>query len=393
MFLATHPFRSFRVLPHVLQVNIRLLVFSVLGAPPDILSVEKTDMHNSRHEGSEAQGVSHSEDRANQKRRVCLISLNVEGQVIVQDSRGVVYHAHVVEVLVGTQWQVPIELGTTVGHSVSTDQDEESAEDGVPDRERRELKRVVEETSNTTPVESSRNEAEAVVTTERLVDANVARGDPSRELSDIAQERRNAVRNPLPEEGTTSNDHEELVAAHGPAVSRVGGTTAVQSIHDRAGDESCGPDHSSGPDEEAAHNTSETETHDLGGHDEQNLEAPSPRLTVEDLLGDENGDGVADCCSGSGHHGDEGVLLLVERTGVERSAKDLDIRHELGPASAQRVGDELHDGTGNGDLGVVLIEKDVDRANNRAEKGTNGPGTDSVDIERRIISRFDLSCC
>lgn len=53
----------------------------------------------------------------------------------------------------------------------------------------------------------------------------------------------------------------------------------------------------------------------------------------------------------------------------------------------------MYDGIGNGDLGVVFIEKDVDWVNNCVEKGINGLGMDSVDIERRIISRFDLSCC
>lgn len=57
------------------------------------------------------------------------------------------------------------------------------------------------------------------------------------------------------------------------------------------------------------------------------------RLIVEDFLGDENGDGVVDCCFGSGYYGDEGVFFFVERIGVEWSVKDFDIRYEFGLVS------------------------------------------------------------
>ena len=60
-----------------------------------------------------------------------------------------------------------------------------------------------------------------------LVDCNIVGGNPGGEKPNTANEWRNGVRNPLPDEGGAGNDHEELVTAHGPTVDRLHRTSGV----------------------------------------------------------------------------------------------------------------------------------------------------------------------
>lgn len=140
-------------------MDIWLFVFDVFGASVDVYSVKEGDVNNSGNERSETQGVSHSEDWADQERGVLLISRNIQSQVWVQNPRRVVNFTEVVEVGVGTHWQVSVEFCTSECQGPSADQNNESTNKGVPDRERRELKRVVEEASNTAPIKSPRDKS------------------------------------------------------------------------------------------------------------------------------------------------------------------------------------------------------------------------------------------
>ncbi len=103
----------------------------------------------------------------------------------------------------------------------------------------------------------------------------------------MARKGRDEQREPLPAEGGKSHDEEELVTADRPAVGlrRISGRVAVQGVHDRASDQSRGPDHGSRPNQEATHHTRHAEAQGLGGQGEEDLEAPAPGLAVEDLLG------------------------------------------------------------------------------------------------------------
>ena len=72
-------------------MNVGLFILGVLGAAPDIFSIEESNVDNGRHECSESQGIRHREYWANQKRRVCLVRLDIQGEVLVQNPRCVVY--------------------------------------------------------------------------------------------------------------------------------------------------------------------------------------------------------------------------------------------------------------------------------------------------------------
>lgn len=85
------------------------------------------------------------------------------------------------------------------------------------------------------------------------------------------------------------------------------------------------------------------------------------------------------------------MFFLVERSGIKFRSKDLRLGHELLPGGAERICNQLHNGAGDGNLQVVLVEKNIHGANNGADDETNCPGTDCIDILGRIIGRFDLS--
>ncbi len=105
-----------------------------------------------------------------------------------------------------------------------------------------------------------------------------------------------------------------LIAADGHSRSswRIGDVVVVQAVHDGAGDQ--GPGRrtmAAGQTRKAAHDTGHAKAHGLGREREQDP-APAPDLAVELLLGEQDVEGVAHGGAGSGHHGDDGVLLLLK---------------------------------------------------------------------------------
>lgn len=74
-----------------------------------------------------------------------------------------------------------------------------------------------------------------------LVDCHIIRSNPSGELSEIRKERRNGIGNPLPDKRATSNNHEEPVSTHSPAVGRIYSTSTMQSVHYGASNKCCRP--------------------------------------------------------------------------------------------------------------------------------------------------------
>lgn len=68
------------------------------------------------------------------------------------------------------------------------------------------------------------------------------------------------------------------------------------------------------PDEVSSHHASETITHSLGRHDEQNLEAPVEELAVVHFLSEKNIDCVTGCSAGSCHDTLNMDVLVVTLT-------------------------------------------------------------------------------
>lgn len=224
-------------------------------------------------------------------------------------------------------------------------------------------------------------------TPEGLVHGEIVRRNERGEVAQVRQERSNDKGDPVPGEGAHGNDQEELVTTDSPAVclGRVCRAVIVQTVHDRGRDEGCGPHHGGGPNKEATQHTSHAEAQSLGGDGKQDLETPTPSLSVEFLLRKEDIKGVTHSGTSSSHHGDDGVLLLVEGTGIERNTKDMDVRHECGPSPAHGVRNQLDDGALNDQAGVMLTHEQVHGSNNCAGDETNYPGSNGIHRQVRIV--------
>lgn len=161
-----------------------------------------------------------------------------------------------------------------------------------------------------------------------------------------------------------SHDHEHVVAADFPAirVGKVGGSVVVLAVHDLAKNERrTRPDHGRRPDEKAAHDAGDAESHSLCGDDEDQLKAPSLELVLVDLLRQENVEGVAEAGTGSSHDGDDGVLCFTGRCcwrdgRLPTKQSKLPMWHVLGPATSHGVGNQLNDGRSNPHTEVVVAQ-------------------------------------
>ena len=385
------PFGSLLVLAHELHVDIRLLGARVTGTAPDIRSVEETNVHDGGHEAGKTHTVGKGESRAEEERRVGLVGGLVDGEVSVKNKGGVVRRGIAIEVGVGSQREELHVFGTAPGKTDDADDDDDHTSTDVGNGESGSLERGAEETRDGSPIERDGQNTETGLATENLVDGDVVGSNPANEGEDLEEDGED-LRNPLVEEGADSNDQEELITTNLPAVSGsgIGRLMVVEGVHDGGGDEGRGPNHGSGPDEEATADTSETETHSLSGEGEEKLETPVEELLVEDLLGQENVDGIGGGRTGSGHHGDDGVLLDVEGARVERDTEDVPVGHGNTPEPTDGVGAQLDDGGGNADGRTTHGKEDVAGGNDGAHETTDNPGSDGVDGDFGVISRRNL---
>lgn len=104
--------------------------------------------------------------------------------------------------------------------------------------------------------------------------------------SEVAQRRKDEVREPRPNEHSGHYPHEPLVAADGPAVRlrRIARRMVVQRVHEADVYQSRRPNHSSWFDQPFAHSPSEAEADALRRQGEQDVEAPAEGSDVVEFL-------------------------------------------------------------------------------------------------------------
>lgn len=118
----------------------------------------------------------------------------------------------------------------------------------------------------------------------------------------------------IPRKSSGDSIHEELEPAHTPGVAVVLSMQHVQVCRDH---QITRPDHRCRPDYESATNPGEREPGDLGGKDEENTEADAVVMVVPQLGRYRHIQGVGWTDGGIGHDNDDGMLLDVERSGIE----------------------------------------------------------------------------
>lgn len=319
-------------------MDIGLLVASVSSTVPNVTAVEKRNVSDSRDQSSETHTVGQREGGAQHDGGVLAVGGDVDSVIRVKDLRDFVWLSTVVEVLVGRERKVLVEIRASPVQTNDTDDHGEDATGDVGDSESRSLERREQETSDNTPVKGDGQQTKASLATEHLVDGNIVRGNPDGEHEELEELGQN-LWHPFPGKGSAGDDKEEAVTANLPAVGLawVRGSVVVQRVHHGGGDEVSRPDHGGRPDEETASHASNTESHSLSGKDEEQLETPLELLVVEDFLSEENVDGVGNASTSSSHHGNNGVLLDVERSWVhfEGPAEESEgnLRDNLGPES------------------------------------------------------------
>ena len=190
-------------------------------------------------------------------------------------------------------------------------------------------KRAPNVASDISPVEGDRNETEAGQVAKELVDGYVVGSNPANPVED-GNASRNPAGEPVPGKRASHDEQKVTVAADNPSVCirRIGGLVVVEGVHHGRICQIRWPDHSRGPNQKASDDTSHTEAQALGRQGKKDLEAPAKVLTIEDLLSEK------DICSISSatlnrytrHHNDHGMLLDVERTGVEAPSEAKSIK-------------------------------------------------------------------
>lgn len=135
--------------------------------------------------------------------------------------------------------------------------------------------------------------------------------------------------------------------------------------------------------------TSKGETCDLGGEDKKETAKEGSVRVVENLLQDDDIDGVSSTGITGSHGSDQDVLLDGERTRVEREAP----AKEAVLAGGEDTGHEMAHGQGkkgddrvtNRDLGLTKVEELVDKGDDTGPKETKEPHAESVAWHLRII--------
>ncbi len=124
------------------------------------------------------------------------------------------------------------------------------------------------------------------------------------------------------------------------------------------------PDHGSGPHEPSTEETSHGETDELGAERQEDDVAEAPVEVVEDVLDGRDVGSVGTLVGDVRHDSDNGVLLDVERTGVEGEAAEGSLEdlggEDLGHEDTHRVCEQLGDERGDGGGGVSVAEQLVD---------------------------------
>jgi len=91
------PIGDLLVYRHKASMDIRLLGERATSLSPDLLTVVEEDVSEGGSDRSERETVGHGEGRGNEQRTVSLVSLEVEGGIVVDNAGDIVGFAPVVE--------------------------------------------------------------------------------------------------------------------------------------------------------------------------------------------------------------------------------------------------------------------------------------------------------
>lgn len=373
---------------HETGVDVFLFLANAPEADPQFLSVEQTGVDKDSNDSGKGKTIAQHECGRQEEGRVFLILLQVEGVICVQDAGDIVRSTGVVVAVGITDGQVlvVVKLAEVDGGSDDpepgnhTDQSVGNTEPGGDQRGK-------VETGDLSPVEGNRNQRKTSPSTEQLVDNGAVGSDPGNP-GEGTQEGSDEAGEPVPDERGNHGVQEKTVLSNHPSTGLAGVRTAMimQGSEQTGVDQSRGPDHSSGGDEETVEETSDTETQHLSGDTHQDLKGPTKVLTVKGTLSQQHISSVGGTTveSGIGHDDSQGMLLLAEGTRVEIELETkkavLAIGQKLLPRLTKGVCDDLSDVTGDNNVGTAHGEQHVQRGTDGRENHTNDPGTNGVAV-------------
>lgn len=339
-----------------------------------------------------------------EERGVFLICLWVDGVLRRQDACHVVRTSRVVCDAVLADGEVVGVPGTGIVNGrrddpEQSDDADQRVADGVPWRNQR----TAVEGVDLRPVEREAGEREGKRDPgglpKQLVDDDIVWLDPCHPRK-VAQGRHDEVGEPLPYEDGRHQVHKPSVSRNDPAkgLFRIARAVVVQSVHERHIDQSRRPDHRGRLNKPSANHTGKAESQTLSGQSKEDVEAPSEALDVVELLHGYHGVDEVSCSAtecGVCHGNDDDMLLDVERARVEvrlhAEQGDLLVRHDLGPADADRVRDQLDHVGRDGDDRVSQDEQSVDTRHDRGHDKADGPCADGAGRDVFIVVADDSS--
>jgi hypothetical protein len=124
--------------------------------------------------------------------------------------------------------------------------------------------------SDLSPIESDKSHSEALEDAEHLVDLDIVGGDPA-DPREVGEGGEDVAGEEVPGGRSGKRVNEETLTAHTLTITGTGVLLGVEGIEEGAVHEIGGPNHGRGRNKEAASNTTDRETDQLGGHDNHPL--------------------------------------------------------------------------------------------------------------------------
>lgn len=381
------------VLLHEPGVHVGLVLH--LDLVDDVLSVEQDGVDNCGGHRSKRQTVTDGKRGGEEQRRVRLVCLLVETQVLRDNSQHVVRLLGIVKRPGTGDGQV---LGVpSVGVVDGRHDDPEDGNDGDGNGEKNRSWRDQWRPNvggDLVPVQTEAvgEQTQASQGSENLVDNDVLGldpGDPGKvreRLEDEAGEK-------VPAE-TGGEHHGEK--CHSTDFPPVGGNVLVD-VHvgqERGRDQLLGVDHRRRVDQDLSHDSRKCKPNTLGTPNSHEVESPAKILFVEHILSKQDVGsigGTAGTERDVTHDGDKRMLLEIERARVQLHAENLDVGEKPSPRRAD--GPRQNRGNIGGKLGLGTVERkqQVQPTADGGQNHADNPHPDGVLGHRWVVGRGNRS--